>query len=148
MSRPATIAMFIATLLLGACASNPLYQLPAEAPSATLNLFSAGGKWICDQGIRKYFTYSDDKHNTKIAAGERITVGSEVSYTTHGYYQTTYTCRPRTSFVPQAGMNYYLDFDHSGNSCTSKVYRLSDNNPSGLDFEPTLMPSTECTDIK
>lgn len=137
MNKKLTLAPLIPFLFIS-CAQT--YNAPSGGTTAKLNTFGGGEKWICvNNKIQKLI--SDSQHYATIPAGDRITVGTEF-YADNGYVITK--CSPRSSFIPQPNLTYYIDFEIENEKCTSLVYKEDKSNRAGLSLEATLQRSNEC----
>jgi len=143
MSR-ATQAVWssLTALALSACGMTP-YVVPDGAPTARLNLASAGQRaWICGTDGEGHTLTPDAEGYATIAAGERVVVGS--SFYAQGY-NVSYSCYPRVNFIPEVGRLYYQNFEIEAERCGVFIYREGADNPAGLGPEPSLRPGGACT---
>lgn len=127
-------------VMLAGCAS--IYKLPAEAPSAKLNLKgSAGVKWVCVAGQRQNLQ-PDASGYADIPAGQRVTIGSMYSNYVYGGVSTS--CNPRSSIIPEAGQRYYIDFQIEAERCTAFIFKEDPRHRTGLALDATWGTSADC----
>ena len=130
----------IAMLALSACGLQP-YRMPPNTPNARINVASAQSTWICKTNLPAQRLVPDQQGYAQIPAGESLTVGA--SFFASGY-NVNYSCYPRSSFVPEVGKAYYLDFQIDSEHCTAFVYKEAPEKPAGLDFENSFHPGGYC----
>ncbi|WP_428382128.1 hypothetical protein [Nevskia ramosa] len=162
------VMILAATFLLSGCAvSDPRYVLPANAPSARINVNTTiiDGKapyvWLCNSSpnVRAMVVDPSDPARApagspkvkelildssgyvRVPAGERLIVGTGFLVGTYG---NNLSCAPRSSFVPKAGKEYYLDFEIEAEHCTAFIYQIAPSRPAGLAFESSLQPGGTC----
>lgn len=119
----------------------PPYKLPPNTPSARINIPKYQKSWICNSSLPAHSLVVDRDGYAKIPAGRRLIVGT--SYFAEGY-NVNYSCNPRSSFVPEAGQNYYFDFQIEADRCTALVYKEAPHSSVGLEFEKSLAPAGGC----
>ncbi|PTU32985.1 hypothetical protein [Stenotrophobium rhamnosiphilum] len=137
-----TLATAATCFLLAACGMQP-YKLPSNEPTAQLNLAVNKRAWICADG-KSYALEPNQAGYVTIPAGHRIVVGS--SFFEQGY-NVQYSCYPRVNFVPKTGETYYQDFQIEAEKCTAFIYRETNTNPAGVDFEPSMRGSGSCDTV-
>lgn len=138
MLRHCFLAIGAATLL--GCAT-PQYHLPANAPNARINIKTAQSTWICNGSLPVHSLKADAEGYAIIPAGERLLIGT--NYFASGY-NVNYSCQPRSSFVPEPGQSYYLDFQIEAERCSALVYKEAPDRPVGLAFEASLAAGGGC----
>ncbi len=137
-----TLAAVAVSFFLTACGMQP-YKLPSNEPTAQLNLAVNKRAWICSDG-KSYTLQPDQSGLVTIPAGHRIVVGS--SFFEQGY-NVQYSCYPRVNFVPKTGETYYQDFQIEAEKCTAFIYRETNTNPAGVDFEPSMRNGGSCETV-
>lgn len=130
----------IGVFFLFGCSMQP-YKLPPNTPSARINVLKAPSAWICNSSIPPSSLVADRDGYAKIPAGKRLIVGA--NYFASGY-NVNYSCNPRSSFVPEAGQSYYLDFEIEAERCTVLSYKEAPHHPVGLELEWSLAPGGNC----
>jgi hypothetical protein len=142
MIRPAIAGLLM--VALAGCTVVPVYKAPANADHARVHLSddNSASLWMCLDNTR-YRLAQDSTGFAKIPSGRRLTVG--VWFYNYVYNGVTTSCEAASSFIPQTGGSYYVDFEIENESCTALAYREGAANRIGLEFEPTLQPpATAC----
>lgn len=130
----------ITTMLVSGC-TIPKYTVPAGIDVAKVTFSTNSYKRICVAGKRHWLDVDSTGYAT-IPAGSRETI--IIDYSNYVYQGTSTSCSARSSFVPQAGQKYYVDFQIEGNRCYAIPFKESNANRTGLEIEPSLAPSMEC----
>lgn len=144
MIKQSITLMATAVLLLSGC-SLPKYTAPAGAEVAKLRIGARASMSICVERQKKILVLDAEGYAT-IPAGRRETI--IVDYSNYVYQGVSTYCTARTSFIPEAGQKYYMDFEIEGNRCHSIPFKESDVYRSGLEFEPTVSRSMECAVVR
>ena len=142
MRRAMLIAASTAMLALGGCKTLPVYEVPAGATAATVNMAVRGWKTACVDGTH-YRLVPDDQGNVRLQAGVRVTLRSDFSWNSGN---VSWSCHPASSFVPDAEHAYSMVFEvePENHACTFLAYRQTTANRIGLDFERTIGPPQAC----
>jgi hypothetical protein len=135
------VVSILAIALVSGCAAVPEYRVPQGTETARLNLKSNASKWVCVAGQRLKLV-ADSTGYADIPAGNRLTIGS--NYYNYVYGGVSTSCNPRSSIIPEAGQRYYIDFEIEAERCYAFIFREGAKNRTGLAFEPTVGPSTDC----
>ena len=135
------VRLLIVLGLLGAasgCGMPAYYHVPDPThASALLSLGNTSPKWVCVQGQRQRL-YGDVSGYAAIPADGRLTIGT-LHTTEH------YKCISATSFVPQPGQRYRIDFQRVKERCTSNVFGEDRAALTGLRLEPSEQAAYDCT---
>ena len=139
MIRASCCALFY--VLLTGCV--PIYHLPKDATYARVRLadVASANMWVCQRN-QIYRLLPDKSGYAKIAADRRVTLG--VSYYNYVYQGVSTYCNAGSSLIPDPSASYYLDFEMEDERCMALPYKEGAKNRIGLDFEPTLQPSSAC----
>lgn len=136
---PARLLMMLGLLGAASGCGMPPYQHEADPAhsSALLNLGNTSPKWMCVRGERERL-YADAGGYAAIPAAGRLTVGT-LHTTQH------YKCISATSFIPQPGQRYRIDFERVKERCISRVFGEDPAAVSGLRLETSEQAAYDCT---
>jgi len=126
-----------AVLLVCACGA---YQPPRDAPTAKLNLKGNGNTWICLAGKRRWLA-SDASGYVDIPAGSRVTVGAPYAM---DYNAVLTTCDARSSFVPEAGRQYAMEFKADSEKCWLLIFKEDAASRTTPELDPSLGAGLAC----
>jgi hypothetical protein len=131
----------ILAILLSGCV--PIYHLPKNATYARVRLSDvpSANMWVC-QSNQIHRLIPDKSGYAKIAADQRLTLG--VSYYNYVYQGVSTYCTAGSSLIPESSASYYLDFEMEAERCMAIPYKEGAKTRIGLEFEPTLTPTTAC----
>ena len=140
--RPTLLSclLLVAASVTG-CAVIPEYTPKAGQATASLNTQGLGHKWACIDGRRHRLAPNESKY-AEIPAGKRLTIG--VSFVNYSGGSFSISCNPRSSFVPQTGERYFVDFDIEGERCYAIVFKEDPGKRTGLALDPSFGPPTDC----
>jgi hypothetical protein len=128
---------FVVIVLVSACGA---YQPPPNTPTAKLHLKGNGNTWICVAGERQWLK-ADQSGYVDIPAGSRVSVGAPYAMDYNGVLTT---CDARSSFVPEAGRRYSMEFRMDSNKCGAWIFKENSANPTTPELEPSIGPGLAC----
>jgi hypothetical protein len=106
---------------------------------APLRFVGIGKLQMCKEG-KLYSLDVDSATNTAmVPAGQRITVGSFMYFSEYMY---NYSCRPVTSFIPDASRAYVSNAGVADRRCFIELVRQDSSRDTGVMLEPTIGPGS------
>lgn len=122
---------------ISGCAINPPYVPAKEEKTAVVRLLGMSTLTMCKGGTFYDVSAQEAGGVAPVPAGERISVGSYMSY---GGYNVTYSCYPFLSFVPKQGETYVVHSFLRGDRCFIELVREDKTKATGVTFEPSIGP--------
>lgn len=130
MNKLSIITLF---LLLPGCMNLETYKA-SKTNTTEINIKKLSSAWLCiDQ--KKYSLVADDLGNAKIPTGKRITIGNSYMWED---FNIRYSCNPSISFIPENETLYHANWEIIAEACRIEVFKKTNANRIGLDFEPSL----------
>lgn len=133
--RAQTLFCALALLAISGCTTLSPYVPANDEKTASLRLLSTRSVAMCRAGTLYSVSAPDGGNVVRIPVGERISVGTYMSY--EGY-NVSYSCYPFLSFLPKEGETYVVHNFIRGNQCFIELVREDKTKPTGVVFEPSV----------